>query len=177
MTTPTVLTKDHITFIRKADRISMHFNASQSTDSATLRASTANTDAEMPITCRVQFSLYGPNNHHTPRTCFGYIGSAHFDRTWASVAQLLKAGDTLTLHWIGDSNGYVRVATFGGNSEVEAYHSLHMDKLELSIHRTQGKRPIVLTFTINVSICPMNSARMIQPAFTPTPTYSIGRIQ
>jgi len=96
--------------------------------------------------------------------------------TWATIASLLKVNDILWLEWRCDShsNAYCRGAkadhTFLGYEgkplwREDEWRGLHGDSLELVIERPAkraGGRPKMLRFLLYVSICPDNSARMIQ---------------
>jgi hypothetical protein len=66
---------------------------------------------------------------------------------WATIASLLRAGDTLRVSWRADNN-----------NENHTGAGFHQDELRLSVHR--GAR--VMNFLITKSVGPDNSARMIR---------------
>jgi hypothetical protein len=86
----------------------------------------------------------GPEGH-----AVSVLGSANYTRTWTTIANLLKPGDVLSLHFNGDryANKYSRDA------------GVHIDGLNLDVQR--GKTE--MSFVIDVSVCPANSARMVKP--------------
>lgn len=171
----TVLSRDHIKFIRSADTISFHWNTEAFPYGSNIESDysgfkysgimrvTNKFKAELSLDVAMRFRMYGPNSHQTPNKCFAWIGSAQFTESWKTIASLLKPGDVLVCEWVADSNGYTRVASFTGNAEIEAFQSLHTDYMRFIIVRNATeKRKTELTFELCHSICPDNSARMIQ---------------
>lgn len=82
-------------------------------------------------------------------SAFEMISSAQLDPVWQTIASLLRAGDVLALHWVagGKTNQYHKDA------------KLYGDELQLVVQR--GKR--ILTFTVDTSCNPGNTARMCKP--------------
>ena len=80
---------------------------------------------------------------------FAMINSAHFVPTWQTVARLLRAGDEITLHFLGDAH----------TNEALRKVGMHGDVVRLNVHRADGA---VLTFDVAHSTCADNSARMVQ---------------
>lgn len=78
---------------------------------------------------------------------YALIQSAQFNDGWRTVAKTLRVGDVLSMEWCANSNGYLRDA------------GLNLDKLVLHVYR-ESKR--VGSYLLVVSVCPNNSARMIQ---------------
>lgn len=155
MVTETKLTKEHVRFIRKASK-SVVFRYTNG------RAKVEFEDKhgiELDIEVEQRENLYG-KNHGKMYTGFAMIHTPDFTAHWCTIAQLLKVGDVLGLRWVADANGYVRNAHYSGDSEMEAFDSLHMDSCYLTVKR--GKS--LLEFHVATSICPDNSARMIKVA-------------
>jgi hypothetical protein len=97
--------------------------------------------------------LYGPD-HGEPSQYRGFsmLHSCLVDECWHSVCAFIKPGDALNLHFIGDSNTY---CTKSG---------LHIDKFQLEILRPLKNGAFNrYGFVLDVSVCPDNSARMVQP--------------
>lgn len=82
-------------------------------------------------------------------SAFVHFGSAQYHEGWRTIAQMLRTGDQLRLEFRTDdaTNGYVKDA------------KLHADLLYLRVERA-GKR---MFFLLDVSVCPDNTARMVQP--------------
>lgn len=77
------------------------------------------------------------------------ITSGRYNREWATVASLLKAGDTLALRFVGDRFG----------NQVTRAARLYPDTLSLEVTRRTGER---LTFLLAVQVSPDNSAKMVR---------------
>jgi hypothetical protein len=92
-------------------------------------------------------SMWHVDRTDTDAAAFHWIHSAHFVPTWVTVAQLLAAGETLTLLWIADNN-----------SQDLRNAGLHHDALE--IKAVKGKRTRVYKICDQVTLD--NSARMIR---------------
>lgn len=68
---------------------------------------------------------------------------------WLTIANLMRAGDSVRLSWQADNN-------YDALREV----GFHADELRLSVHRGESR---VMHFLITRSVGPHNSARMIRP--------------
>jgi hypothetical protein len=68
---------------------------------------------------------------------------------WQTLVSLLRAGDVLTLRWSASNN-----------TDNHKSVGFHADELRVLVRR--GDK--VLTFLVDYSVGPYNSARMIQPA-------------
>ena len=79
--------------------------------------------------------------------CFDMIHTSQYDECWQTTVAALKAGDVLTLEWVGDCNQYTKDA------------KLHSDKVYL-VARRHGKKS---KWLVGDCVCPNNSARMIKP--------------
>jgi hypothetical protein len=156
--TPTVLTKDHIQFIRRRTK-SVVFRYSY--DRQTIEFQN-DIGAELILEASFQYRGYGNSKtgspERTPIKAFAMIHTPSFDRAWQTVSELLKPGDTFEVSWLADTNGYVSKATFGGDADCDAFSSLHLDQVELVVVR--GKKRML--FRLGLSVCPSNSARMFQ---------------
>lgn len=82
---------------------------------------------------------------------------------------IVREGDEIRFEFRENGNGYIRAATItkenlfsrgGGGNYCEDYDRIHYDELVVSIKRN-GKT-IVRELPIDHSVCPDNSARMIQ---------------
>lgn len=96
---------------------------------------------------------------------FELIHVSQYNQEWQTIVGLLRAGDEIELHWSADNfaNGYVEAADVvrdcGAGGHVGK--QLHADALHLKVCRN-GKQKY--SFLLEVSICPNNTARMIQGA-------------
>lgn len=141
-TTATVLTKEHIKFIRTADKVCFRYVNGRCTMEVSNKIG-----AELALDCEFNYRGFdGGSDKKLPAKAFAMIHTPSFTQSWLTVVELLKAGDSVRLEWMANSNGYVQAA------------SLHMDEMALVIKR--GKQR--LTFNLCLSVCPDNSARMFQ---------------
>lgn len=157
-TTVGALTKQDITALRTADRVSFHHNAGKgSVIRGTKEVKNAGPWEERErtyeIACEGSVRVY-KDGDVTARNaqCFAMNHSGQFSDTWQTVVSAMRPGDVVLLEWVGsDNNGYLN-----GVQGQPLYH----DRLYLLIRR-EGKRP--LKFHVEDSICPNNTARMIRP--------------
>lgn len=159
--TVTGLNKVDIQALRQADRISFHRHNGESSVVCTKEMRRAGPFEERErkheIPCQDTIRAYnGPDGDYQDARaaqCFEMIHSAQVSETWRTIAGLVRAGDEIELEWIAnDANGYLKSATSEGR---QLYH----DKLYLHIRRG-GRR--ALSFYLDDSICPNNTARMIR---------------
>lgn len=103
----------------------------------------------IPATIRIH-GVYEGGPEFARAQCFESVQFYHSQNTAAStVAKALRPGDLLTFEfWPDAGNGYVAKA------------GLHHDSLNLYVER--GGRDKRLQFHLSDSICPDNSARMVQ---------------
>lgn len=82
----------------------------------------------------------------------GFHMTGNYDETpIRTVAELLKPGDKLTLHWKRDAG---RTQALDENAPA-----FHVDRLLIYVERASGKR---LTFLLASTLCEDNTARMIR---------------
>jgi hypothetical protein len=154
------LTKDQVKFLNKRlESVVFRYIG----EHATLEAQDSASKALLTIPCKFDFHVYGDAPLHggrKPSKCFAMIHTPDFTEEWRTVAKLLRAGDVLELEFLADawSNQYLKVAT-GQTEDSHRYEALHVDNMRLRVYR-HDKR--ALTFQLAESICPDNSARMIQ---------------
>ena len=106
------------------------------------------TRGELPIPAHSHIETYGDNDYDRYHSGYALIQSAQFNDQWRTVAKTLRAGDTVSMEWRANSNGYTRDA------------GLYLDELVVHVYR-DSKR--VGSYMLVVSICPDNTARMIRP--------------
>lgn len=107
-------------------------------------------------------STFNKNKPENPR-CFEMLYSGQWNEEWATIRAFLRKGDVLSLHWDQDGhrNGYTKRARITEHDEHGSPGlgmELHVDTLYLKIKRAYKR----YSFLLEVSICPDNSARMIQ---------------
>ena len=150
-----MLTKEHIKAIKQATTVSFRYSDGKHTIEPSVEVNDkvyGRHELRANIEVSGQFNDYGKNSRELPiRECFAYCGSAKFIPELQSVIGLLRAGDKLTLVW-----------TANNDSETLIDAGFSHDSLSLMIHReTKSGRPKVMQFTIDDSVCPINStARM-----------------
>lgn len=166
------LTKDQIDALRNADSVVFRVYRGRSTIEATIRTDNDPTTDRPRILSAKQQRIF-PMNDAYERKCeievpgfvsdyslaslkeykdaaaFYMVHTSKFSMTWQSIVSILKGGDILSLHFVGNkyTNDYVRDKGLNG------------DAVEMGISR-KGK---AFTFVVGTSICPDNSARMVKP--------------
>jgi hypothetical protein len=96
------------------------------------------------------YATTGQGGVGEPKSAFASIHSARFDHAWMTVAETVKVGDSITLHWI-----------LSNNTETLKKAGLAHDYLELQIRRDSRRKPWPLTFKVDDRIAPYySSARM-----------------
>src|ERR1700676_3872569 len=109
------LTKEDVSALRKADGVIFRYHAGVNRDGEHLIEAVAEDkdefgyrDRRRTIQVDGSFTNYAiPSMHDTagePKTCFEYIHAARFDHSWPTVAEIIKAGDELRLHWMLNNN-------------------------------------------------------------------------
>ena len=145
--TPDPLTKDAVKYLRQAKSVvfrSREIGAKYEQSTIELELSTEpKVETSIEVACKL-------TSHNGPKaSAFDMIHGAQYYPTWGTFARSIRVGDLLTLLWgAGHDNQYTKDA------------NLHCDHLSIAIDRA-GKR--WGEFMINVSVCPDNSARMVQP--------------
>ena len=173
----TTLTKQDLKCLKNADSICFDFNNDRGQLTSQIRcnkdASHSNDGFSQThyIECDSKFEIYLDNldgkyqsiTTKKPSHCFGYISTPIYEEEWQTTLSLLKENDTLVFKWQSSSEGYIgnaKTTIKGDNGGYIAFEErLYYDKLFLTVIRENGKK---LSFHIATSICPNNSARMIQ---------------
>ena len=155
------LTSDDVKALRQADQVSFHFHQDQGSIVATKRVKNPGPFGERER--RHEFNVsssFSGNKGSKPRQCFAMEHGASYSETWQTIAQSLKAGDEVTLHWSadGERTGYLEGAKVSQDNTCAAGMELHADALYLQVRRGDKR----LSFFLSVSICPDNTARMIR---------------
>lgn len=155
LTNPTELTADDVKALRKADTVSFHTNE----DGTFIRASFKD-----DVVTKTNADLFPVRNNRARERqividhesydafyAFAMVHTAQYSRTFQSIARLLRKGDFIALRWGKDSN----------TNETLRKAGLHADQLDVVIYRGKaGTDPLV--FTVETSVCPDNTARMIR---------------
>ncbi len=169
-----VLCKEDLKAMRLADSVSFHYNGeaegSKIHCSKRVRDVGPYDDREKHWDVIVQ-STFGTvsmcsDHGKKPSSCFEMMFGTQFHQEWQTVVSCLKVGDELTLHWVADgqSTGYSkRCRITETNDNGESYSpgmgmAIHADCLYLKVKRGEKR----LSFLLDVSLCPDNSARMIR---------------
>ena len=96
------------------------------------------------------YATTGQGGVGEPKSAFASIHSARFDHAWMTVAETVRVGDDITLHWI-----------LSNNTETLKEAGLAHDYLKLQIRRDSRRKPWPLTFKVDDRITPYySSARM-----------------
>lgn len=142
----TPLSKEAVRYLRQAR--SVVFRSRDVGD----KYETHTIELELESDPKVETSLLVAGNIRSQdahRSAFDMIHGSQYCPLWCSFARLVRAGDTLTLLWQANcDNQYTKDA------------GLHSDRLHVAIDRN-GKR--WGEFVLSVSVCPDNTARMVQP--------------
>ena len=137
----TVLTKEHIGFIRTASTVCFRYSAGESTVEVTSKMG-----ARLDLSAGFGYRGYG--NGSTIIRAFAMIHTPGFDREWLTVADLLRPGDTIQLDWMGDTNGYTKCAEFAGDADTPAFKGLYLDQMQLVIQL--GKKQMSFQLCLSV---------------------------
>jgi hypothetical protein len=110
-------------------------------------------DRERTIRCQGRCTDYGDGDRRSGEgyTAFHLDMFAHTTE-WQSIAATLRAGDTVTLHWVASNN-----------SDVTRGAGFVRDELRICFGAGSRTR----TFLVDVQVGPRNSARMVKPAGMP----------
>ena len=174
--TQTTLTKDDIRAMRQADEVHgrrIGYDKETHAPSSRLecykrrrRPDVFETEQQgyRAVACEDQFAAYDKQRDDN-RDCFAYSIDS---RLWATVAALLRTGDTLELCWLaGNDHQYLKscqgtgIDEDGKTSQSLHFYGMHRDDLHLVVYRG-GKHKY--RFALYTAICPNNSARMVRPA-------------
>lgn len=144
------LTKDDITAMRRANRVSFHHREGKSSITAVKENRGSEVfqggEATRSIDCRAQIQS---SDRVDKVRCFETIHSAQSSEEWRTIAALLRPADEVELHWYRDA----------GTTQNLTERQLHADRLYLGVYR-KGKK--ALSFFVEECVCPDNSARMIR---------------
>jgi len=164
------LTRLDLRALQQADRVSFHRHAGQDTIRChkevprDQRGPFGDHEKTHDVGVTATVTIYkGGGLAEWPRQdadCFASMSASEYGtNVWHTVARMLRAGDVLALRWVGSNgNGYIdnaRTFVRGPSSGEPLYH----DNLYLVARR--GKK--TLTFYLDDSICPNNTARMVRP--------------
>jgi len=149
----TALTKIDVAAMKKADRIVFRHYRGESQIEAIKEADERNPFEQVRIVaCSAKFVDYSDRKVFGPAldTFTGFEMKMHpgYDEEWLTIVSLLREGDELTLVWKRDAGSCQNFKDAG----------LHGDSLSLAVKR--GEK--TLTFFIESSVCPDNTARMIK---------------
>jgi hypothetical protein len=112
------------------------------------------TEVSYELPCRSSVCDYvgegcGVRPRDTKFRCFDLVYNyTHTESSLATCGAFVRAGDVVSLEWVGSSNGYTREA------------GLHLDTVSIAVKRGDKK----YIFPVATSCCPNNSARMIKVA-------------
>lgn len=150
------LTREHIRELRKADRVSFTHSQSGHRIRVTRPVSQGSQDEisiEIPVDSVVNGMTGVENAEEFRKNCNCHLllwaNCGFHSRQWGTVAELLKPGDHIILHWGRDYH----------TNENTRKADLHADRLELQVVRRDRRK---YSFLIEVQICPDNTARMIR---------------
>lgn len=164
------ITKMDIAALKKADRVSFDHTSGKGVIRCTKRGKPPYGDETSVEISAVSSSVYvyGTDDNTPSKTdtarCFTMIYAS--SPILQTIISLLKEGDRIMLDWRGsDNNGYVKASRITNETESDSVgpwnigEKIYHDKLYIVIIR-KGKTKY--TLYMDDSICPMNSARMIQ---------------
>lgn len=162
------LTRMDIAALRKADRVSFHYNVRHVDNGerrSFIRAHKEPTYAERERDPFAREQIHeidlGPNGEHHRVINYGdrhdggwsafeSVMAAQVTETWRTVVRSLKVGETIVMHWTRDNN-----------SETIRKADLHVDELTVSVGK-EGAQNGARWYHIATRITPDNTARMVQ---------------
>ena len=153
------LTALDVKALRQCDRVAISHNGTsvgilRCVKSVEKRGPFDEREVSYEIHCRSSVCDYtgdgfSARSRDTAFKCFDLVYNyTHTESSFATCGAFVRAGDILSLEWVGSSNGYTREA------------GLHLDTVSMIVKR--GDRKFV--FPVATSCCPNNSARMIKVA-------------
>ena len=153
------LTALDVKALRQCDRVAISHNGTsvgilRCVKSVEKRGPFDEREVSYELPCRSSVCDYvgegcGVRPRDTKFRCFDLVYNyTHTESSFATCGAFVRAGDILSLEWVGSSNGYTREA------------GLHLDTVSMIVKR--GDRKFV--FPVATSCCPNNSARMIKVA-------------
>jgi len=149
----TTLTKIDVAAMKKADRIVFRHYRGESQIEAIKEADERNPfEQKRIVACGAKFVDYSDRKVFGPAldtfTAFEMIHSPSYNEEWLTIVSLLREGDELTLVWTRDAYKC---------QNLDAAQ-LHGDSLSLAVKR--GEK--TMRFSVEWSVCPDNTARMIK---------------
>jgi len=122
-------------------------------------------DQTVQVECETQLQQYTNDAAPICETritgAYHYANGGKWNERMQTIWGSLREGDTITLQWSASTgNGYLQKA------HTEDGMRLFRDTLTLKIRRSLKNDVKHLVFSVNESICPANSARMIKEGYT-----------
>ena len=171
-----MLTKQDIKCLRNADTICLDYANRNGEDltgiRAILRGENSQTGYEQTHTIKAEsnFQIYEKKNGNSystltnkkPYSCYENISGPKYDPKFQTILDLLRENDTIVLTWFETSEGYLGAANctlISDGYTVAMNDKLYLNYVQLTIIRENGKK---LTFQLDSSITPNNSAKMIK---------------
>lgn len=112
---------------------------------------------------RIVLSTYFERGrNHLGLKAFGSVMLAASCGAWQALVRLCRVGDELVFTAQENGNQYVREAIGAGDGETGHWRGLYHDELSVELHRQN--KTIIQELMLVDSVCPNNSARMIQGA-------------
>ena len=164
------LTKEDIKALRTCDRVVVQLGTSTATVRCIKEVKTINgftssdpyTTAEYEILTQGHIGKEWIGSGATYRTASCFLSCTTFG-AWGLLVKSLRVGDRIVFEARENGNGYIKGVSSGKTSDIDnniTFDSLHYDEMCLTIYR-KGKL-FAEKVVFEHSICPNNSARMLQ---------------
>ena len=164
------LTKEDIRALRTCDRVVAPIGGANNTSTATVRcikevkAIDGFTSADPYTTLQAEYEILTQGTiSKRYRTASCYLCYATTFGAWGLLVKSLRTGDKIVFTARENGNGYINGVSSGKTSDIDNnidFTSLHYDEMCLTIYR-KGK-VFADRVVFDHSICPSNSARMLQ---------------
>uniref|UniRef100_A0A6M3L1A0 Uncharacterized protein n=1 Tax=viral metagenome TaxID=1070528 RepID=A0A6M3L1A0_9ZZZZ len=174
------LTKDDVTAMRQSTGFVIHGNGDLAevrclkripgTHAGPFASREAELEHEIPdVPCRI--SMSNGTAYHQQKGTKATTSRTYADYgAWPLLARAARAGDALEIHFSENGNQYVHGVDHGKTpqdsiGEGFQFFDLHHDECQATLKRTDKRgvtRAVVDRLVLDTSICPNNSARMIQ---------------
>ena len=159
------LTKEDIKALRTCDRVVVKIDGEVTTVRCIREVKTADgfTSANPYTTLQAEYEILAQGGMSKRfRTASCYLSFTDFG-AWGLLVKSLRTGDRIVFEARENGNGYINGVLSGKTSDIDNnidFTSLHYDEMCLTIYR-KGK-VFADRVVFEHSICPSNSARMLQ---------------
>lgn len=153
-----MITKEDIAAMRTAETLSFHHTDGKSKIIASVRVENGPFTGDMQRIIPCEFGQGFPScwsmGNADQFNAYYHLHFPQSDNAWQTIVRHLKPGKTLRLLWSASNN-----------SQVLDQAGLHLDTLFLMVSDKENDRDSIDLYSVGVSVCANNTARMIRPKY------------